>query len=139
MTVPAFEPASQGQVPVRPRALIVEDDLDGSDALRALLTKKGYAVECVATLADAAAKLSDLPERVILDLRLPDGSGLSLLRRIRADGLPARVAILTGTTDSEMLSEVILLRPDALFIKPPDYAEVLTWLRTDPPPAVGRA
>ena len=73
--------------------------------------------------------LADSPDSVILDLRLPDGSGLAVLRHIRDLQLPVDVAVVSGATDDDMLAEAALMRPDALFTKPADLTEVVAWLR----------
>lgn len=66
------------------RVLVVEDDAQMSRFLRATLTGHDLKVtvaDSVATGATAAAQ--DPPELVLLDLGLPDGDGLELVRRLR--------------------------------------------------------
>jgi CheY-like chemotaxis protein/CHASE3 domain sensor protein/nitrogen-specific signal transduction histidine kinase len=66
------------------RLLIVEDDAPFVDALTALGREQGY--EClVATRADEAVRLAALhaPSAILLDIRLPDHSGLSVLDRLK--------------------------------------------------------
>ena len=61
------------------RILVVEDDHIISDGLRAGLAMSGATVDCVATCADADAALAASRfGAVVLDLMLPDGSGLDL-------------------------------------------------------------
>jgi DNA-binding response OmpR family regulator len=69
-----------------------------------------------------------LPSVVILDLKLPDASGGLLLRRIRRDMLPIRVAIVTGVDDPESHMDVVRYPPDRIFKKPLDVWELLEWL-----------
>ena len=57
-------------------------------------------------------------------MRLPDGGGEAVLRRVREAGLRTRVAITTGTDDATVLSEVRSLRPEAMFAKPINVADV---------------
>ncbi len=79
------------------RILVVEDDTILADGLRAGLSLGGATVECVATCADAEAALATSTfSAVVLDLMLPDGSGLDVLRglRRRADRTP--VVLLTA-------------------------------------------
>ena len=79
------------------RLLLVED----SDSL-ALLTKReleraGYAVDRAATVADAEAALDVAAyDLVLLDLALPDGDGLAIVRRLRRRGASTPVLILTA-------------------------------------------
>src|SRR5690606_35837630 len=70
----------------RPRILICEDDPDVGTLLRVLLERAGLDPVPVRTLADARRLLAE--ERfaaMTLDLTLPDGSGLTLLRELRRE------------------------------------------------------
>ena len=60
---------------------------------------------------------------------MSDGNGVELLRRIRTQSLAIRVAVTTGSSEATLLAEVSALRPDALFIKPVDFAKLEDWLR----------
>ncbi|MDB5292779.1 MAG: response regulator consisting of a CheY-like receiver domain and a Fis-type domain protein [Phycisphaerales bacterium] len=111
-------------------ALIVEDDADTREWLDRVLRGHSYEATSAATLAEAFQKLEDGPCCVILDLALPDGNGVEILRRIRNRQLPVKVAVLTGSTDFSTVGTAILLKPDALFTKPVDANELLAWLST---------
>ena len=79
------------------RLLLVEDDIPLSDALHALLTGAGYAVDRVNDGVSADALLaSEQFDLVILDLNLPGADGLSMLARFRRGTPPADIVILTG-------------------------------------------
>src|SRR5688500_11094846 len=82
----------------RGSVLIVEDDRAARTAIARLLTRQGFAVSEAATVADALAALpAARPDWVLLDLMLPDGSGVEVIRRVRADRLPSRVCLVTGS------------------------------------------
>jgi DNA-binding response OmpR family regulator len=114
--------------PVQLHTLIVEDDPTSREAMLRILSMLGFAVQGVSTLAEGLRALDHQPASLILDLMLPDGNGMEILRRIRAQRLPIRVAVLTGA-DRPMIEEATLLSPDALFTKPIDLSRLLTWLR----------
>ncbi|MBY0250020.1 MAG: response regulator [Methylobacterium organophilum] len=79
------------------RILIVEDDHIIADGLRAGLAMSGATVDCVATCADADAALATSRfGAVVLDLMLPDGSGLDVLRSLRGRGDRTPVLLLTA-------------------------------------------
>jgi DNA-binding NtrC family response regulator len=62
------------------RALIVEDDPGHREAVQKLIEAEGFEVACGASLADARSELAAQSfDLVILDLRLPDGTGLDLI------------------------------------------------------------
>jgi DNA-binding response OmpR family regulator len=109
------------------RVLIVEDDPTILKAMTRLLTISGYDTICAPSLAEATQKLIWHPDVGLLDLMLPDGSGVELLRRLRRTNDPARVALITGASD-ELLAEALALGPDATFRKPFDARVLLTWL-----------
>jgi len=111
-----------------PRALIVEDHGTTREVLRRLLRVCGYEADAVGSIADAEKHLAGA-DRLFLDLELTDGSGVDLLRRIREEKLPIRVAITTGSSHAPLLAEVSALRPDAVFIKPIDFAKLVDWLQ----------
>jgi DNA-binding response OmpR family regulator len=116
--------------PITPqcRTLIVEDDADSCEATQKILSRHGYAVECSASVADALAKLKDGPCCLIVDLMLPDGTGNEIIREARLNYPSIPVAIVTAAGSSPIAADAVLLRPDAFFIKPLDYTELLAWL-----------
>ena len=89
---------SQGQI--KTRTLIVEDDLGSRTAMARILEMMGCQVSGVATVAEGIKAIEHLPDCLILDLMLPDGNGMEILRHIRQQALPIRVAILTGARSS---------------------------------------
>src|ERR1700761_4960708 len=91
-----------------PHALIVEDDPNSLSGLSAILTADGFSVDTATTLAEARAALTRfIPDVVLIDLNLPDGSGLDLLPSLPAqppDGaLP--VIVMTGNATVESAIE----------------------------------
>jgi two-component system, OmpR family, response regulator RegX3 len=65
--------------------LIVDDEASYRDALTAGLTSEGFSVDAAATYAEALEYFAARqPNLVLLDIMLPDGSGLDLCRELRA-------------------------------------------------------
>lgn len=109
--------------------LIVEDNADFRRALSGLLERLGYSVVAVGTVRDALPEL-DRSSHVLLDLRLPDGSGLEVLRHIRDHASPQRVLVMTAEiAGGEQVADAEALAPDAILSKPfIDFDRVQSWL-----------
>ena len=107
---------------------MVEDDPATSAALRSILARKGWEVAVASTLAEALGLLRSPLDWVVLDLMLPDGDGLALLRKIRSERLSIRVAVTTGSMDVSQLDAVVALGPELFLSKPIDLPELLRGL-----------
>jgi putative two-component system response regulator len=81
--------------------LVVDDDEQVREVLARTMVRAGYTCRTAGTLAEARASVhKDRPALVLLDLYLPDGSGIVLARDLAArDGAPA-VLIITGEDDA---------------------------------------
>jgi two-component system, OmpR family, response regulator QseB len=78
--------------------LLVEDDLDLGASLTQALQGAGFAVEWLRTATDAK-RFAALGQHdcVLLDLGLPDGHGLNLLRQWRAAGMATPLIVITAS------------------------------------------
>jgi CheY-like chemotaxis protein len=108
--------------------LLVEDDAGTVKVMTRLLKSTGIAVESVGSVKEGLAALGRLPAVVILDLTLPDGSGLQVLEAIRAANMRCKVAIVSGSIDPETFRRARAARPDAIFSKPLDFEDFVQWL-----------
>jgi DNA-binding response OmpR family regulator len=82
--------------------LVVDDEPHIGLVLRPYLEQLGYRVSFARSLADARAALGAAPpDGLLLDLHLPDGSGLDFLRDLRAAGGTARLPVLVLTAEGE--------------------------------------
>jgi CheY-like chemotaxis protein len=108
--------------------LLVEDDRASREALVGILRVKKFKVDAAATLGEALGRLDGArPDAILLDLMLPDGNGLDLLRRIKGGGGGVPVAVISGSAES-MIEEAVALGADAVFRKPLSATSVLAWL-----------
>jgi two-component system response regulator TctD len=88
------------------RILLVEDNAELADWLGRLLHSRNFAADKVGDVASAEAALASASfDLVILDLALPDGSGISLLRELRRRG--NRVPVLILTASGELQARVV--------------------------------
>ena len=109
--------------------LVVEDEDDIAILLTKRLESEGFSVTRVADGVQAMqAAMRIRPSLVVLDLMLPGGGGLSVLRKIRRSYLTQSipVVVLTGMQDSEHKAEVLEAGVEAYLEKPYDPAELVS-------------
>ena len=94
-------------------------------AIRDYVLSSGHAVDWMQRLDEARLALASVPyELVLLDLSLPDGRGLDLLREIRASGNKVPVIITTAQDQVAVRIEGLNAGADDYLVKPFDLAEM---------------
>lgn len=91
----------------RARILLVEDRPSLREMLTEFLTEKGYRIETAASVQEALTRFAEgACHLVLLDLKLPDGSGLDVLRAIRQQSSSLPVILMTayGTIQDSVLA-----------------------------------
>jgi two-component system OmpR family response regulator len=107
------------------RVLLVEDDRVLGAAMRDHVTASGHAVDWMQRLEDAELALSTVNYGlVLLDLNLPDGRGLDLLRGLRARGSDVPVIITTAMDQVQIRIEGLNSGADDYLVKPFDLSEL---------------
>ncbi len=77
--------------------LLVDDDAPFRQRLQVMLSRRGFAVTAVGSLAEARAEAGKLkPSHAVVDMRLEDGNGLDLVAELRALSPDVRIVMLTG-------------------------------------------
>ena len=95
--------------------LVVEDDPNMRAALVVALAVAGWEVVAVGALAEAVLRVEDV-DVVLLDLGLPDASGLRAVERLQPAGVP--IVVLTGDDSRETLEDAMLAGADDVLHKP---------------------
>jgi len=100
--------------------LLVEDDPVLADALARALARRGLEVVICSTVAQARRHLTlqRPPHCALLDLRLPDGSGLSLVQAVRQSAPRAAIVVMTGFASIATAIEAIKLGASDYLCKP---------------------
>jgi DNA-binding response OmpR family regulator len=112
------------------RILLVEDNLRLSTYVRRGLEKEDFAVDGVGTLADAEAALDTAPyDLMILDLGLPDGDGLDLLKNLRVADNHLPVLVLTARDGVDDRVRGLNAGADDYLLKPFAVEELIARLR----------
>ena len=108
------------------RLLVVEDEARIAEIVRAALVRGGFAVDVVRLCADAQEALAANPyDAAILDLGLPDGDGLKLLKELRAGRNAVPVLVLTARDAVEHRVAGLDAGADDYLIKPFAMAELI--------------
>lgn len=115
------------------RLLIVEDD----DVLRARLARafreRGFEVREAADAASAARQArTGSPSHALVDLRLPDASGLEVVRALIAADRAMAVVVLTGYGSIATALEAVRQGARHYLSKPADVDEILSAFDRDP-------
>lgn len=106
--------------------LIVEDDASVCRTLTLILQRKGFAVVAAGTGAAALEAVRDAPcDVVLLDIKLPDTDGVSLIAPIRAARPDAAVIVLTAYASLETSVAALNAGANGYVIKPVNVDEVL--------------
>ncbi|MCD6463321.1 MAG: sigma-54-dependent Fis family transcriptional regulator [Thermotogae bacterium] len=106
------------------RILVVEDNATFAKLLKELLTSRNLEVEVVADCRTALEKIESFFDLVILDLKLPDCNGLSLVPEFRSRG--ADVLILTAHGDVQDAVKAIKQGAYNFFTKPVEKDQLIT-------------
>ncbi len=129
----------------QPTVLIVEDDEITRDAMATVLVREGYLVLTAATGHDALGQLKtplSPIDVVLLDVHLPDVSGIDLCARIRQHHPHLPVVVCTGEADAEEGGRLLRLGVTRYFLKPMSVDELLATveaaLKDNPAPVTAR-
>ncbi|WP_069467420.1 response regulator transcription factor, partial [Actinacidiphila rubida] len=112
------------------RVLVVDDEPDLAEVLAGVLGYEGWQVRTAGDVAGAVAEARTFrPDAVVLDVMLPDGDGLAVLRELRAEQPDVCVLFLTARDSVEDRIAGITAGGDDYVTKPFSLEEVLARLR----------
>ncbi len=113
--------------PHSPRLLVVDDEPDLRTLYELSLVREGYDVECAGTVEEAWALLQQRGpggyQLLITDMRLPDGTGLDLLRRIEDAGRGEKGIVITAYGSPENAVEALKAGAYDYLTKPVDLRQ----------------
>ena len=98
----------------------VEAMLRGSDFQ--LIAKAGSGAEALEAIAEHD------PEIVVLDIQMPEGSGIDVLRKLRSEGDDRPIVLLTASIDDARFSQALSLKVDGVLLKTSDPALLIDCL-----------
>lgn len=116
-----------GKLRGRPRVLVIEDDPHVRFGIVAALRAAGHEVSDSGTCSDGVARFRELmPAVVITDMRLPDGSAMDLLPRLRAIDPSVPVYVVTGYGSIDVAVAAVKQGAEDFLTKPVDMGRLLS-------------
>ena len=113
------------------KILIIEDDLSFQEILRRTLEQERYIVEVAPNYRTGLIKLSDYTyDCILLDINLPDGNGLNLLRELKEMKKTSSLIIISARDSIEEKVEGLDLGADDYLAKPFHLAELLSRIKS---------
>src|SRR3989441_4722261 len=112
-------------------ALLVDDDVSFQAALAELVRAEGFSVETAASLGEARTYLSEhMPDLALVDLKLPDGSGLELLQLLREidSQVATEIVLITGNATVDSAVEALRSGASDYLTKPVDIPRLKSVL-----------
>jgi two-component system response regulator PilR (NtrC family) len=113
--------------PANPRLLVVDDEPDLRTLYELTLLREGYDVESAGSVEEGWALLSQQGpggyQLLITDMRLPDGSGLDLLRRLEEAGRTEKAVVITAYGSPENAVEALKAGAYDYLTKPVDLRQ----------------
>ena len=112
------------------RFLIVEDTVDVAEAIAERLTRGGHVSDRAGSIEDAEAFLATGEyDLMILDIHLPDGTGIDLLKRLRRRSSIVPVLVLTARLSVDEKIDALDIGADDYMVKPFDLGELEARIR----------
>lgn len=112
--------------------LVIEDEVDVTEVIKRRLKDAGY-LPLIANDPYSGLKLAheEKPDLILLDLKLPTGGGLSVLKNLKtsSDTQDIPVIILTGSRSPEIREKTLKDGASAYIEKPYDPAELLKTIK----------
>ncbi len=111
------------------RALILEDEESIRDILAIILEEFGFEIYEAGSLSKALNSLKEEFDIALVDLRLPDGSGMEIVKRLRSEQPSTEIVIITAFASTETVKEAFELGVYDYIEKPFDIEDLRLLIR----------
>jgi DNA-binding NtrC family response regulator len=115
-----------------PHVLIVDDDVNTREALAEIVAAEGFTAAVAGSIRDAQAEIArQRPDVVLIDLKLPDGSGMDLFNDIESRAT-TEIVLITGHASVETAVEALRLGAADYLTKPINFRRLKALLSRIP-------
>lgn len=112
------------------RILLLEDDPDSAEITKTHLTYAGYAPSIARCLSEADQLLQEQEfDLLLLDMMLPDGSGIQLCAKLRANGHTGPIIFITCIDEGDMMVDAFEKGADDYVVKPVNYETLVARIK----------
>lgn len=113
------------------KILIIEDEKTLTDSIVDYLHEEGHICEAVYTYIDAIDKIESFDyDCIVVDINLPDGSGLDIIKHIKKSSKPVGIIIISARNSLENRIEGLEIGADNYLTKPFHLAELNAHLKS---------
>ena len=114
-----------------PKVLVADDSRFQVQLLKTALEQKGFAVEVAMDAVQAGVRaIRNAPDAIVLDINMPGGSGIEVLKRLRRSTKTQRipVVIVSGNEDFDLRQVALELGVKIFLPKPVDTDQLCDFL-----------
>lgn len=112
------------------KILIVEDEPQLAQSIQSFLESEGHICEMADKLSSALHLLDNIYDIIVLDLNLPDGNGLEVVKKVKGKGMNTGVIIVSARDSLDNKIEGLELGADDYLTKPFQMAELNARLKS---------
>ncbi len=108
------------------KILIVDDEVGIVQEIKEFLAEEGYEAHAADTAKTGIHLIEELkPDVVLIDVKLPDASGIEVLKACKEKSPKSKVIMITGYVDQNVMDEAESLGRDAFLQKPFDLIKIV--------------
>lgn len=106
---------------MKAKILVIDDELHICNLLEEFLTREGYDVTTSTSAREGIEKIKvERPQIILLDIRMPDMSGIEAIKKIREVDKNVGIIMATAVMDEKIAQEAIKLGAEEYIVKPFD-------------------
>lgn len=108
------------------KILIVDDEAGIVEEIKSFLVEEGYQVRTADTAKEGIKAVEEFkPDVIFIDIKLPDFSGIEVLKIVKEKSPKTKIVVITGYVDQHVMDETEAIGRDAFLQKPFNLVKVV--------------